>query len=168
VVVLDALPLTVNGKLDKRALPAPEYQHVDRYRAPADPIEQTLAGIYAQILGVERVGVDDSFFDLGGHSLLAMRLATRIGTELGVEVPVQTIFDEPTVGRLAQKIRPQAEKPAQREPTPRQLPYNLGGHLAVPTLVDAPSNGSLNQQLGRRAGPARQAPTTSPGRRTDL
>ena len=112
VVALDALPLTVNGKLDKRALPAPEYQDVDRYRAPADPVEEILAGIYAQILGVERVGVDDSFFDLGGNSLLAMRLATRIGTELGVDVPVQTIFDEPTVARLAQKIRPQAEQPA--------------------------------------------------------
>ena len=101
VVVLDALPLTVNGKLDKRALPAPEYLDVDRYRAPADPVEEMLAGIYAQILGVERVGVDDSFFDLGGNSLLAMRLATRIGTELGVDVPVETIFDEPTVARLA-------------------------------------------------------------------
>ena len=83
VMVLEALPLTVNGKLDKRALPAPEYQEVDRYRAPASPVEEILAGIYAQVLGVERVGVDDSFFDLGGDSLSAMRVIAAINTGPG-------------------------------------------------------------------------------------
>ncbi|WP_416349068.1 phosphopantetheine-binding protein, partial [Mycobacterium xenopi] len=78
-----ALPLTVNGKLDKRALPAPEYADADRYRAPAGPTEELLAGIYARILGVPRVGAEDSFFDLGGDSLSAMRLVAAVNEALG-------------------------------------------------------------------------------------
>ncbi|MEB4212459.1 phosphopantetheine-binding protein, partial [Mycobacterium sp. 94-17] len=77
VVAIEELPLTVNGKLDTRALPAPEYGDAGRYRAPSSATEEILAGIYAQVLGVERVGVDDSFFDLGGDSILSMQVVAR-------------------------------------------------------------------------------------------
>ena len=100
VVVLDALPLTVNGKLDTRALPAPEYQDADQYRAPADAVEEILAGIYAQVLGLERVGVDDSFFDLGGDSILSMQVVAR-ARAAGVTCRPRDIFVEQTVARLA-------------------------------------------------------------------
>ena len=82
----EALPLTVNGKLDTRALPAPEYTDVDRYRAPTNAVEEILAGIYAQVLGLERVGVDDSFFDLGGDSLSAMRVIAAVNTGLDADL----------------------------------------------------------------------------------
>ncbi|MGV0143883.1 amino acid adenylation domain-containing protein [Mycobacterium colombiense] len=101
VVGLQALPLTVNGKLDTRALPPPEYQDADRYRAPRDAIEQVLADIYAQVLGIERVGVDDSFFDLGGDSVLSMQVVAR-ARAAGVLCRQRDVFVEQTVARLAQ------------------------------------------------------------------
>ena len=99
VMAVDALPLTVNGKLDTRALPIPEYTSTD-YRAPATAIEETLAGIYAQVLELERVGVDDSFFDVGGNSLSAMRLIATINKALNTQLTVRALFDGPTVSRL--------------------------------------------------------------------
>ena len=104
VVALEALPLTVNGKLDTRALPAPEYTDVDRYRAPGGAVEEILAGIYAQVLGLERVGVDDSFFELGGDSLSAMRLVAAVNTGLNAHLSVGTVFEAPTVAQLAPRI----------------------------------------------------------------
>ena len=104
VVILEALPLTVNGKLDTRALPAPEYTDADRYRAPATAIEEILAGIYAQVLGVERVGVDDSFFELGGDSILSMQVVAR-ARAAGVLCRPRDIFVEKTVARLARLAR---------------------------------------------------------------
>src|SRR5271166_2294635 len=100
VVVMAALPMTPNGKLDTRALPAPEYRDVDRYRAPASLTEEILAGIYAQVLGLERVGVDDSFFDLGGDSILSMQVVAR-ARAAGLRCRPRDIFVEQTVAGVA-------------------------------------------------------------------
>ena len=104
IVVLDALPLTANGKLDTRALPAPEYQDVEQYRAPTNAVEEILAGIYAQVLGVDRVGIDDSFFDLGGDSISAMRLVAAINASLDADLSVRALFDAPTIAQLAPRL----------------------------------------------------------------
>jgi acyl-CoA synthetase (AMP-forming)/AMP-acid ligase II len=113
VVVLDALPLTVNGKLDTRALPAPEYSDADQYRAPTDAVEEILSGIYAQVLGLERVGVDDSFFDLGGDSILSMQVVAR-ARAAGLLCRPRDIFVEQTVARLARVagVADEATRPA--------------------------------------------------------
>jgi non-ribosomal peptide synthase protein (TIGR01720 family) len=100
IVVIDALPLTVNGKLDTRALPAPEYQDGGDYRAPDSAVEEILAGIYAQVLGLHRVGIDDSFFELGGDSILSMQVVAR-ARAAGVLCRPRDIFVERTVARLA-------------------------------------------------------------------
>jgi acyl-CoA synthetase (AMP-forming)/AMP-acid ligase II len=104
-VVLEALPLTPNGKLDRKALPAPEHAAgADRYVAPRTPVEEVLAGIWAEVLGVERVGVHDSFFDLGGHSLLFMRLLARIQATFDLEISIRTVFSIPMLEAMAGEI----------------------------------------------------------------
>ncbi|MCT6810836.1 MAG: condensation domain-containing protein, partial [Bifidobacterium sp.] len=123
IVTLDALPLTPNGKLDRRALPAPDYTPTSG-RAPRSPQETALAALFAEILGVQDISAEASFFDMGGHSLLATRLISRIRDTLGLELPIRTLFEAPTVEALALSLTHNQETP--RPPlTPLDRPSAL-------------------------------------------
>jgi acyl-coenzyme A synthetase/AMP-(fatty) acid ligase/acyl carrier protein len=107
-VELDAFPLTPNGKIDRRALPAPNNDRQElgpTFVAPRDAEEQVLAEIWSQLLGRSPIGINDNFFELGGHSLLATRLVSKIRERTGVGLPLRTVFDAPTLAGLAQRIR---------------------------------------------------------------
>ncbi|MBV9773056.1 MAG: non-ribosomal peptide synthetase, partial [Gemmatimonadetes bacterium] len=105
-VVLERLPLSPNGKVDRKALPAAGKVGGEgrAYVAPGTPQEETLAEIWKEVLGVERVGMHDSFFELGGHSLLATQVVSRVRRVLGVELPVQALFERPTLAGLGAAV----------------------------------------------------------------
>ena len=124
MVVLEWLPLTPHGKLDRKALPAPEYSARSEWQAPRTPAEEILASLFAEVLGVEQVGIEDNFFEMGGHSLMATRLVSRIRTTLGIELAIRTLFEAPTVAQLAMRLpgmgKPQT--PLGPQARPQQLP----------------------------------------------
>jgi acyl carrier protein len=105
-VMLEELPLTANGKLDKKALPAPALMRDEReaYVEPRTEIELQLAAIWSEVLGVERIGIHDDFFALGGHSLMAAQLVARVTDSLRVGLPIRRLFDTPTVAGIAEHV----------------------------------------------------------------
>jgi acyl carrier protein len=106
-VVLEALPLTTTGKVDRNALPVPEQARPDlaqAYVAPQTAVEEVLCGVFSEVLQIEPVGVQDSFFELGGHSLLATQIASRVRLAFQVELPLRRLFESPTVEGLAAVI----------------------------------------------------------------
>ncbi|MGV9678261.1 amino acid adenylation domain-containing protein [Nocardia sp. NPDC003482] len=135
IVVLDEFPLTANGKLDRAALPAPSYRGQDDYRPPSTPAEEVLAGIYARVLGLERVGVDDSFFDLGGNSLLAMRVVAAVQNAFGTDLAVRVLFEASSVAELAALV--------QRDARPARVPplETIRGGTGTPLICVHPGGG---------------------------
>lgn len=127
VMVCESLPLTVNGKLDRKALPTPELVSHKRFREPRDHREQVLAAQFREVLEINQIGIDDEFFDLGGHSLTVTRLVARIRTELNAEVPIRAVFNAPTVAGLAHWLATDVSTPTSDDPFAVVLPIRLGG-----------------------------------------
>ena len=132
LVVLEALPLTATGKVDRNALPEPEQvrpELAQLYVAPQTAVEEVLCGIFSEVLQVEPVGVRDSFFELGGHSLLATQISSRVRLAFQVELPLRRLFEAPTVEGLAKAILDHCEERERVEQTAELL-------LKLSTLSD--------------------------------
>ncbi len=115
-IVLDALPQTPNGKIDRQSLPAPVEDHTTEFFiAPRTPVEELLAGIWVELLGIEQIGVTDNFFDAGGHSLMAVQLLSRLRSIFQLELPLTLVFEAPTIAELAKALIKYEVTPGQVE-----------------------------------------------------
>ncbi|MFN3539189.1 MAG: non-ribosomal peptide synthase/polyketide synthase, partial [Rhodococcus sp. (in: high G+C Gram-positive bacteria)] len=123
-VILDALPRNANGKLDRQALPEPQFETAE-FRAPTNPVEEAVAAVFAEVLSVERVGLDDDFFAIGGNSLIATQVVSRLGAALDTQVPVRSIFESPTVQTLARAVESEVGTGARRALTARTRPDSV-------------------------------------------
>ena len=130
-VKLEALPLTPNGKVDRKALPTPERESaLEAFLAPRTPVEGVIAGIWAELLGLERVGLDGHFFALGGHSLLAAQVISRLRRAFDIELPVRDLFEAPTVADLAARVEA-ARRTGAAAAVPPLLPVRREGPLPL-------------------------------------
>ncbi|HEX8538139.1 MAG TPA: amino acid adenylation domain-containing protein, partial [Cystobacter sp.] len=130
-VFLDALPLSPNGKLDRKALPAPDLSASTAFVAPRSPTEQLLAGLWAVLLRLDKVGAHDHFFELGGHSLLATQLASRVRDTFGVELPLRALFESPTLSGLASALDSLLASSLRAPLAPPLLPAARQPHLPL-------------------------------------
>jgi hypothetical protein len=117
-IMLDALPLLPNGKVDRKALPAPDQgrsRSEESFAAPHTPVEEIVAGIWGQLLNVQRIGIHDDFFELGGDSILSIRTTALVRSTFHIEVPVRALFEAPTVAQYSQALVTYEKKPGQVE-----------------------------------------------------
>jgi acyl carrier protein len=153
-VVLDSFPLTPNGKIDRRGLPAPDgirHELEARYAPPRTATEEVLAGIWADVLGLERVGIHDHFFsELGGHSLLATQLISRLRDRFGIELPLTVIFEKPTIASLATTIARSPE--AEAAPPIPPITRRAGGPVVDVERLSPEQVDALLQELLREEG----------------
>jgi acyl carrier protein len=151
-VTMDSLPLTANGKLDRLALPAPDTSRPTirtAYAIPRTPIEETLAGVWAQILGIERIGVRDNFFEIGGHSLLATRVMSRVRDAFNVDLPLRAFFENPTIAQLAELVE---EARGRGEENRTQAIVRISRESHIATLLPGGKIGPTDLRKGLRKG----------------
>ncbi|MBI1877085.1 MAG: AMP-binding protein, partial [Chloroflexi bacterium] len=158
-LVLETMPLNSNGKIDRKALPQPDpatFGLEETYIAPRTPVEKALAGLWANVLGLERIGIRDNFFEMGGHSLLAVRLMAQIHKQFGQDLPLATLFQGATIEHLAGVLHRQSESLAYSPLVAIQpMETNRTGTARLPFFLVHPADGMVLSyvNLARRLGP---------------